>query len=332
MSTISVDNDSTIVGPNYIFNNDLINPLYIESGSRLPDSGSSTLQPLAGIKVNGTYRLSSLGKGPLSIDVLPGGEQRVAGALQVSAAGTPGSNLLPPPIVGSGVTYTLNNGVNTMFQGNVAGYAGLLFRVQPAVGFAKVTFTWFIDAALSIPVGQNSWRVSSFISTINPGCALIVAHPLRAPFLRINVQVDSVLLTADMYLAPCNNFPNKIYYPIVATEIHEDGPKPVPASGVLDYVCPFIRPGLTSVSCIVYDTTASLQFRVRKFNDDSTHDHVIADLGVGTGVSPALTGGSPAFPTALVNVPDDIWGVSIANNDTVNPHSFALHCVTQDTQ
>jgi hypothetical protein len=71
--------------------------------------------------------------------------------------------------------------------------------------------------------------------------------------------------------------------------------------------------------CIIpSDASAQLHYRVRKYNADSTHDHIIADLGT---------------PTAVVNtevtVPDDIWGLEVANNDPSVSHGTAFHLVNQ---
>lgn len=219
-----------------------------------------------------------------------------------------GPNLLPS------VVTTVGLGTTTVFGGLVSSFAAVLLRWQPTAGYGKITLNWWADAAFTQAVGLNGWRV-------NTSTALVLAHPVRAPYLTVVAStVPAGGMTANSYLAPVANYPGRIYYPIVATEIHQDGVA-LGAGASAPYLIPFIRPGLAGVNIKPNDNMGQLEFTVRKYNADSTLDTPVANLGQPTGLL-----------YQQVIVPDDIWGVQVTNMDAVNPHTFSLDVVVQDVQ
>lgn len=188
-------------------------------------------------------------------------------------------------------------------------YAAVALTASCTAGYGSIKLQWYEDAALTTPIGSDSWILATWVTTV-------VSVPARGPYVQLVITVDSAAaMNAGVSLAGENSSPGTIVYPVAVQRIYT-GTVSVPASGQKIYPIPFMIKGGGTLNFVPQDTSGKLQCHLVTLNSNQTINQRLADFGTTT-----------TSVYQQIAVSDDCVGVEIFNTDGTAAHSFQLQVV-----
>lgn len=191
----------------------------------------------------------------------------------------------------------LPNGTNVLYAGASPAFAALQIRATPNNGYGRLQVQWFLDAALTVGAGTDTWQV-------NAQTGLLIIYPVQAPYCKIVFITTSAAALGGLILVTPTNVP----VPGAVSRANNigihDTSTSVAASATHLTIPPFLGQGPATWWVAPADTSAKLSLSVVATDETGAVVYTILDAGTPTaGTSFALT--VPLVPIAVRAVNTD---------------------------
>lgn len=221
---------------------------------------------------------------------------------QVSAS-TQSGNVFPS------FTQTLPAGSHPTAITAVYSWESLAMTVIPSAGAAKVSVSHYADLVGTMLIGKDTWDV-------NASTSLTVRVPLRGPYAQLTINVTSAgSLTAETWGVYQTQAADRISFP-VAGQIIFEADNTLAASGTKTYTMPQICAGAANWSYVPFDNSGALGIYVQAVDE------------LGNIIARVSDRDNPvAIDNALIEIPDLIIQVVVANSSAVTAHSYGFSLI-----
>ena len=205
-------------------------------------------------------------------------------------------------------------GTSTLFSGASSAWASFQIRATTTVRGGVLTVNWFADAALTVGVGSDSWK-------INHLTGLSAIYPVQAPFCKITFTNPSTApASGTIYIVGTQLNAESTKY-LVSSQFLVEQALSVPLSGDTTFFPSFLARGDATLTINPHDTAGKLRYELQ------ITDNLFNLVGVLIG---------PLLPTGLTQVnfvvPDQPLALDILNTDATTAHVTDVTLVIANQQ